>query len=149
MTLQPRRRALVVWSSSDRHGTLRFTRPARSRRIRHDAMLALLGMIRIADIVRARWSMLAGGVLTVTGVVLRSGPAGVVLLPGMLLLLVAVFSPPSPKAARRRRAELERELAAYSTPAQRSDLEATLDRYPDGITRELREILASQTGGRR
>jgi hypothetical protein len=149
MTLRPRRQALVVWSSSDRHGTLRFTRPARSRRIRHDAMLALLGMIRIADIVRARWSMLAGGVLTVTGVVLRSGPAGVVLLPGMLLLLVAVFSPPSPKAARRRRAELERELAAYSTPAQRSDLEATLDRYPDGITRELREILASQTGGRR
>lgn len=149
MTLRPRRRALVAWSSSDRNGTLRFTRPARSRRIRHDAMLALLGMIRIADIVRARWSMLAGGVLTVTGVVLRSGPASVVLLPGMLLLLVAVFSPPSPKAARRRRAELERELAAYSTPAQRSDLEATLDRYPDGITRELREILASQTGGRR
>jgi hypothetical protein len=37
-----------------------------------------------------------------------------------------------------------RELAAYSTPAQRRDLEATLDRYPDGITDEIREILASK-----
>ncbi|SRR5258708_6892852 len=46
--------------------------------------------------------------------------------------------------ARKRRSELERELAAYSTPAQRCDLEATLDRYPDDITYELREILASQ-----
>ena len=39
---------------------------------------------------------------------------------------------------------LERELAGYSTPADRSDLEAILDRYPDDVTRELRDILASQ-----
>jgi hypothetical protein len=37
-----------------------------------------------------------------------------------------------------------RELAAYATSAQRRDLEAILDRYPDGVTGEIREILASQ-----
>ena len=46
------------------------------------------------------------------------------------------------KAARQRRRSLERELAGYSTPSQRRDLEATLDRYPDGVTQELRDILA-------
>lgn len=48
------------------------------------------------------------------------------------------------RAAHKQRSELERELAAYSTPAQRCDLEATLDRYPDDITYELRNILARQ-----
>ena len=52
--------------------------------------------------------------------------------------------PVSSDADRKRRSELERELAAYSTPAQRCDLEATLDHYPDDITYELRDILASQ-----
>ncbi|HEX2804880.1 MAG TPA: hypothetical protein VHN80_01750 [Kineosporiaceae bacterium] len=46
------------------------------------------------------------------------------------------------RAARHRRRALERELADYATPAQRLDLEATLDRYPDGVTFELRDILA-------
>jgi hypothetical protein len=46
--------------------------------------------------------------------------------------------------ARQRHSELEHELAAFSTPAQRCDLEATLDRYPDSITYELRDILARQ-----
>jgi len=49
-----------------------------------------------------------------------------------------------PPAERIRRSELERELAAYSTPAQRLDLEAIFDRYPDGETYELRDILARQ-----
>lgn len=48
------------------------------------------------------------------------------------------------RRARRRRSELERQLAAYATPAQRCDLEATLDLYPDSITYELRDILARQ-----
>jgi hypothetical protein len=43
-----------------------------------------------------------------------------------------------------RRCALERELAEYSTPAQRCDLAATLDRYPDSVTYELRGILARQ-----
>jgi hypothetical protein len=46
--------------------------------------------------------------------------------------------------AHQQRCELERELAAYSTPAQRCDLAATFDRYPDSITYELRDILARQ-----
>lgn len=48
------------------------------------------------------------------------------------------------KAARQRRLELERELADYDCPSQRCDFEATLDRYPDGMTHELREILSRQ-----
>ena len=40
--------------------------------------------------------------------------------------------------------ELERELAQYSTPAQRCDLQATLDQYPDSDTYELRDILTRQ-----
>ena len=52
------------------------------------------------------------------------------------------------KAARQRRLALERELADYCTPAQRRDLEATLDRYPDGVTYELREILSRQEQAR-
>ena len=46
--------------------------------------------------------------------------------------------------AHKQRCELERELAEYSTPAQRCDLEATLDRYPDCVTYELRDILTRQ-----
>jgi len=49
------------------------------------------------------------------------------------------------KAARKRHSDLERELAGYATPAERCDLEATLDRYPDGTTHELRDILARQS----
>ena len=75
---------------------------------------------------------------------LRSGVGSVLFFPGAWLLLIALLTPPSSKAASKRRSELERELAAYSTPAQRCDLEATLDRYPDDITYELRDILASQ-----
>ena len=51
---------------------------------------------------------------------------------------------PSPRANRGRRSRLERELAGYSTPAERADLEAILDRYPDDVTRDLRDILARQ-----
>jgi hypothetical protein len=70
--------------------------------------------------------------------------AGIVLIPGFLLLWHAVMIPADSDADRQRRTRLERELAAYSTPAQRFDLEATLDRYPDGITLEMRDILARQ-----
>ena len=83
-------------------------------------------------------------VLTTAGVVLRSGAAGIVMIPGMLFLLSALLTPADPVAAGPRRRELERELAAYSTPDQRCDLEATFDRYPDNVTGELREILARQ-----
>lgn len=60
-------------------------------------------------------------------------------------ILVARAQATSWRAARKRRAQLERELASYSTVAERCDLEAALDRYPDGVTHELRAILARQS----
>jgi hypothetical protein len=101
--------------------------------------------MRLARAMRPRWRpLLAGGVLTVVGVMLRSGPWGAVLLPGLLFLASVLLIPASPDADRKWRSELERELAGYSTPAQRRDLEATLDRYPDSVTYQLRGILANQ-----
>ena len=153
MRLRSHRRNLVVWSSSadpvGRYGTPRFNRLARTRRIhrciRTGALLTVIGLMCVALAVRPRWrSLLAGVVLTVVGVMLRSGPGGVVLLPGLLFLLSAALIPANLDADRKRRSELERELAGYSTPAQRRDLEATLDQYPDDVTYELRDILAQQ-----
>jgi hypothetical protein len=43
----------------------------------------------------------------------------------------------------RRRAVLRRELASYS-PVELIDLEAAIERYPLGQTRELRSMLVSQ-----
>jgi hypothetical protein len=67
---------------------------------------------------------------------------------GSLLVLVGLMrvvrAEQTRSRARQRRLKLERELATFSTPAQRCDLEATLDLYPDAITRELRDILARQ-----
>jgi hypothetical protein len=60
-------------------------------------------------------------------------------------MLVARAQAASRKAARRRRAELERELAGYAGCAGQGDFEAILDRYPPGTTHELRSILARQS----
>ncbi len=147
------RRNLVVWSQSAGpacgYAGLRLTRLTRARRIlrwiRTGVLLTVLGLTPLARGVRARWrQVLAGVVFTVAGVMLRGGAGGIVLLPGLWFLLSAPLVPASSAADRGRRRELERELAAYSTPAQRRDLEATLDRYPDGVTCELRDILARQ-----
>lgn len=40
-----------------------------------------------------------------------------------------------------RRSRLRHELAGYLTVAQRRDLAAILDRYPDDVTYELRDII--------
>lgn len=45
------------------------------------------------------------------------------------------------RADREHRAALHRSLAGWSA-AQRRDLLATLDRYPDDVTQDLRETLA-------
>jgi hypothetical protein len=153
MRLRPRRRNLVVWSShpgaAAGYGMPRFTQPMRPRRlrpcIRACALLTVIGLLGLARGVRARWRpVLAGVVFTAVGLVLRSGPGGVLLLPGLMFLLTAPLLPANSKADRARCSELARELGAYSTASQRHDLGATFDRYPDGITRELRDILARQ-----
>ena len=149
MGLRPNRRNLVVWSSSaSPAGRNRARRPTRAQRIRKlartGALFAILGMMRLAVAGRRHWPLLAGVLLTAAGVALRAGPGGVVLLPGLLLLVYALITPARPPGDRTRRSELEHELAAYSTPAQRHDLEATLDRYSDDVTGELREIIAAQ-----
>jgi len=56
-------------------------------------------------------------------------------------ILIARAQAASRKAARRRRADLERELAGY---AGQDDFEAILERYPRGTTHELRSILTRQ-----
>ena len=151
MRRRAHRRNLVVWSSSagpaGRYGAPAFIRAGRSGRmqrlVRTGALLTVISVMGLVRVIRPRWRpLLAGLVLTVAGAMLRGSAWGAVLLPGLLLLLSAPLIPASPDDDHRR---LERELAAYSTRAQRCDLEATLDRYPDTITHELRDILASQT----
>jgi hypothetical protein len=150
MRLRAHRRNLVVWrqsaGSSARHVSLRLVRVPRLRRwIRTAVVLTILALLPLARGVRARWRpLLPGVVLTATGILLRAGPGSVVMLPGLVFLVTAPLLPGRPDADSAQRSELERELALYSTPAQRRDLEATLDQYPDGITRELRDILARQ-----
>jgi hypothetical protein len=156
MRLQARRRSLVVWSSAvgrpDRHSHRKLarlthhTRAWRARRhIRVGALLTAIGLIRLGRAVRPRWQPLAAGTaLVAIGLLLHGRVLGVAFLPGLLFLWHALLIPGSPDADGRRRSDLERQLAEYSTPAQRRDLEATFDRYPDRVTSELREILASQ-----
>jgi hypothetical protein len=140
------RRNLVVWSSSadraDGYGAPRSNRLARTGRIRR---CIRIGFLLTVIAVRPRWRpLLAGAVLTVIGVTQRSGAEGVLLIPGLLLLWRAVLVPGDTDADRERRSQLERELAAFSTPAQKRDLAATLDRYPDRVTHEIRDIIANQ-----
>ena len=153
MRLRAHRRNLVMWSPSvgpaGRYGATRLTRLARTRRIRRGiragALLTVIGLRFLARGVRPRWRpLLAGAVLTVVGVMLRSSAWGALLPAGLWFFVYTLLIPASPGVDRKRRRELERELAGYSTPAQRRDLEATLDRYPDDITYELRDILARQ-----
>jgi hypothetical protein len=151
MTLRPRRN-VVLWRQSagpaGRTGAWRVTRTTRIPRwLRTGALLTIIGLMALA---RGAWArrrlLLAAAALIAVGVVTRTGPGAIFLLPGLMLALSA----PLTNAPAKGRRKLERELAAYSTPAERRDLEATLDQYPDDVTRELRDILASQaTAARR
>jgi hypothetical protein len=126
MRLRAHRRNLVLWSQSassiGRYDAPPFTRTRRIRRwIRVGALLTVVGLMPLARAGWARWRLLlAGGLLTVVGVMLHGGLGGVILL----FLASAPFVPARPKAARpeadrMRRADLERELGVYSHPAQR------------------------------
>ena len=48
------------------------------------------------------------------------------------------------RANRRRRRQLEAELATYTTQSDLNDLYGLLDSYPDGQTQEIRDILCEQ-----
>ena len=125
MRLPSHRRNLVVWSQSadsvGRYSAPPFTRTRRIHRwIRTGVLLTVVGLMPLARAVRGRWRpLLAGGVLTVAGVLLRGGPGGVLLLPGLAVPAFALLVPTSPKSDHMRRSELERELAVFSHPAQR------------------------------
>ena len=130
MRLRAHRRHLVAWRPSlgpaDRYGAPRITRLARTKRthrfIRAGALLTIIGLRRLARAVRPRWRpLLAGGVLTVVGFMLRSGAWGAVILPGIWFLGSALLVPANPDADRKRselERELEHELAAYTRSAQ-------------------------------
>ncbi len=62
-----------------------------------------------------------------------------------MALVYAPFLPGETTDDRRNHARLRRELAAYSTPAQRRDFETLLLQYSDQETSELRAILAQQS----
>jgi hypothetical protein len=100
MRMRSRRRNLVVWSSSlgaaDRYGALSSMRITRPRRIswwlRTGGLLTVIGIRRLARMLRTRWrSMFAvtGAVLMVVGFELSSASA---LVPGLLLLLFAMLT---------------------------------------------------------
>lgn len=150
MRLRAHRRNLAGWSppigQAGRYGAPRLAPTRRVRRvIRVGALLTALGLIRLARGVRPRWRpLLAGVVLTVAGFILRGSLWGMVIIGGFWFLVYSLLTPVSTDADRKRRAELEHDLAAYSTPVQRRDLEATLDQYSDSVTSELRDILAGQ-----
>jgi hypothetical protein len=108
MTLRPRRRNLVVWSSTAapagrsraapcRAGARRHrgARPARLRRIRWwlrtGALLTVVGVLRLARTARVRWEpvcLLAGVLIAVTGFAL---PASGLFMLGVLVLIATLL----------------------------------------------------------
>jgi hypothetical protein len=124
MRLRADRRNLVMWSLSvdpaGAHNAPGLTRPARTRRIRRclrtATLFTVIGLMRPARGVRFRWRpLLAGAVLTVLGVMLRSD---VVIGAGLWFFAYALVFPASSDTDRKRRYELERELPIYSIPAE-------------------------------
>jgi hypothetical protein len=124
MRLRPRRRNLVVWSSTaapagrSRAGLRRSgARPARLSRIRWwvrtGALLTILGALRLARTARVRWEpmcLLAGFLIAVSGFALPSG--GIFML-GVLVLIVTLLKGIS--------AQQRRRDPARSTPTARRE----------------------------
>jgi hypothetical protein len=96
MRLRPRRRNLVVWSSSAAQaGGRRGARPARRSRIRWwlrlGALFTIIGVLRFGRTMRARWeplSLMAGILLLVAGYLT---PAIGMFFPGLLVLTVTLL----------------------------------------------------------
>jgi hypothetical protein len=107
VSLRPRRRTTVVWSSppgrAARPGVQQMTRSARPARIRWwlrtGALLTIIGVMRLARTARNRPRpaiSLAGTVITVIGISL---PSEAVLISGFLVCLLALFIPSDPASA--------------------------------------------------
>jgi hypothetical protein len=99
MRMWSRRRNLVVWNPSlgaaDRYGALSFPRITLARRfrwwLRTGALLSVIGIRRLARIVRSRSRpvfLVSGALLMVVGLELSSSAAFV---PGLLVLLVGLL----------------------------------------------------------
>jgi len=107
MRLGSHPRNLIVWTSTagsaDRNGAPSFRRPARSWRvhrwIRTGALFAIIGLMRLPRVTRTRWRLmllLAAGAFTVAGFMLSSG---LILIPGVLVLLLTLRIPPDSSTA--------------------------------------------------
>jgi hypothetical protein len=145
MRLLLHRPRLVLFGSSavppDSSGARPGNRVAGTGRIRR---FVRIGTLVTVIAVRPRWRpLLAGIALVVFGVIERQGTCAVAIFAGLPFLWHALLISGDTDADRQRRAQLKRELAAYSTPAGRCELIAVLDRYPDSITDEVRDILVS------
>ena len=113
MRLRPRRRNLVVWSStanaagrSSGVSRRRGARPARIRRIRWwfrtGALLAILGALRLARTARVRWEpvlLLAGALITAAGFAIPA--VGWAFFLGLLALIVTLLTGISGQQRRR------------------------------------------------
>lgn len=95
MGLRPRRRNVVVWSSSGVPAGRGRTRRTRIRRIRWwlrtGVLLTIIGVLWLARAARTYWEpvlLLAGTALTVTGIALSA--AGL-FFPGLLVLIVTLL----------------------------------------------------------
>jgi hypothetical protein len=146
MRLRSCQRHLVIFSSSAQQAGQYAASPqipsALTGRIRR---CFRIGALVAVIVVRPRWRpLLTGTALTIFGIIEHSGMGGMAMMPGLMMLWAAALTPGDSGADHQRRQQLMRELAAYSTSAQRRDVEAALDRYPDGVTGEIREILANQ-----
>ena len=144
MRLRSRRRHVVIWSSSARPaGRYPASPPVRSALIGRIRRWSRIGALVTVIVVRPRWKPLLAGVALVSfGLVEHSSPAAVAVIPGLMMLWTAALVPGDSDLDYQRRQQLVRELAGYSTPAQQRDLTAALDRYPDSVTGEIREILS-------
>ena len=115
MILRPHRRDICIFSASASQaidsGAGRVTRPGHRRKarrwLRTGALLAVIGITRLACAARIRWQygiLLAGLLLSAVGVAL---PSGAVLVPGAAVVLFALL--PGSEATDRRLAALQAE----------------------------------------
>jgi hypothetical protein len=147
-----RQQSITIFSSSSpraaRYPARRFLEAKHTGRVpawlRVRVLLSVVQALGLARQARDRsWPLAVGVVLTVTGLALREDVAGIALLcPGLMLLVTALLGPVLPRSERLRRLALARELAAYTTIAQRGEFDVILARHSDAATSELRDLVA-------